>query len=90
VKVTEAQHRLLREIVESAYSKAIWRGSCTTCSKWPCLSREVGPDYLQRSLPTSAILWFGDSVNQKSTIMVRDSQEIRVVMTSAKTKYFTQ
>lgn len=27
-------------------------------SRWPCLSRVAGPDNLQKSLPTSAILWY--------------------------------
>lgn len=44
------------------YSKAVRTWSWVTISSWPCLSRRVGPDGLQRSLPASTILWFWDSV----------------------------
>lgn len=30
------------------------------CCRWPCMSREVEPDDLQRSVPTSDISWFCD------------------------------
>ena len=39
------------------YSKAIWTCSWATSSRRPCLSRGAGSDDLQRSLPTSTILW---------------------------------
>lgn len=35
--------------------------SCVTCSLWLCLSREVGLDNVQRSLPTLTALGFCDS-----------------------------
>lgn len=41
-------------------SKSIW--SRTTAVKWPCLSKEVGPEDVQRSLPIWAILWISLSV----------------------------
>jgi len=42
------------------YSEIIWTWSWTACSRWPCLSRDNGPNDLQRSLPTylSVILLF--------------------------------
>ena len=40
------------------YSKPVWTWSWTTGSRWPCLIKGVGPDDLQRSLPTSVSLWF--------------------------------
>ena len=43
------------------YPKAIWTWSWATMSKWLCLSRGVGSDDLQRSLPTSTILWCCES-----------------------------
>ena len=57
IRVTE--HRLPRHIVES-HSVEIFK-SCldrfwATSFRWPFLSRMVGPDDLQRSLQTSAIL----------------------------------
>jgi len=42
------------------YSRVVWMWSWATCSKWPYLSKDFGQDDLQRSLPTSAILWFCD------------------------------
>ena len=45
------------------YSEAIWTWFSVTCFRWPCLSRGVGEDDLQRSLPASAIEWFCDSGN---------------------------
>ena len=44
------------------YPEAFWTQSWATGSRWLCWSRGVGPDYHHRSLPTSAILWFCDSV----------------------------
>ena len=38
--------------------------SWMTCFSWPCLSRGLVLDVLQRSLPTSVILWFSLSVVQ--------------------------
>lgn len=32
---------------------AIW-----DCCTWPCFSKDMGPDGLQRSLPTTTVLWF--------------------------------
>lgn len=47
------------------YSRAIRTWSWASGSKWPCLSREVERDDVQRLLPMSAILmgmwWCGDS-----------------------------
>ena len=40
------------------YSKAVWTWSWVTGCRWSCLSSGVGPDDLQKSLPTSSILWF--------------------------------
>lgn len=41
---------------------AVWLGiptwSWAINSGWPCLNKGVGPDALQQSLPTPAILWF--------------------------------
>lgn len=34
------------------------------CMKWPCYRRVVGPDDLQRLLPTSAILRFYDRCHE--------------------------
>ena len=45
------------------YSRPSWTRSCAACCRWPCLSRRVGLDDPQRSLPTPTILWFCDSVN---------------------------
>ena len=39
------------------HSKSTWMKSCAVCSRWPCFSRGVGLDDLQRSLPTPTILW---------------------------------
>ena len=54
VRVTEHWHRLSREVVESPFVEIF--KSCLDGSTWPCLSRGVGPDDFQRSLPTSSIL----------------------------------
>lgn len=44
------------------YSKAVWTQFCVICqSRGICLSRKVGLDVLQRSLPTSTVSWFRDS-----------------------------
>ena len=40
------------------YSKAAWTWTWATGSSCPCLRNWVRPGDLQRSLPTSAILWF--------------------------------
>jgi len=55
--VTEHWSRLAREVVEPwRYSKAFWIWSWATSSRWLYLSRGVGPDGLQGSIATSAIL----------------------------------
>jgi len=59
VRVTEHWHRLPRKIVSLhpwRYSKAVWTWSWAAGSGCPHLSRGVGQDDSQRSLPTSAIL----------------------------------
>ena len=43
------------------YSKVVWTLSQGMCSSCPCMSRNVEPGDLQKSLPTST-LWFCDSV----------------------------
>ena len=48
------------------HSKAIWTWSWAPGSWWSCLSRRVGPDDLQGSLPNSAILWFCNSTKESS------------------------
>lgn len=50
----------LRSLQPHWYSKAIWTQSWAGSSRWPCLSKGVGPSDLQRSLPASTILWFYD------------------------------
>lgn len=54
VKVTELWHRLPRQVMESLHpwrpSKAIWARFWVITSRSPCLSTEVGPDDLRRSL----------------------------------------
>lgn len=40
------------------YSETVWTWSWTTCCRWPCLSRVVGSDALQRSLKVYTSLWF--------------------------------
>ena len=45
------------------YSRPAWTSSCAACCRWPCFGRRVGLDDPQRSLPTSTILLFCDSVN---------------------------
>lgn len=40
------------------HSKALWTQSGVTCSRTPCLSKEVGPDNPQCFLPKLIILWF--------------------------------
>lgn len=45
-------------------SEAIWDKVWAICSQWPCFSREVGQDNPQRSLPTSAIVWFCEDDEQ--------------------------
>lgn len=44
------------------YSNVIWTGSWAICPRWPYLSRGVETNDLQRSLPTSTILWFCNTV----------------------------
>lgn len=46
--VTEQGNRFSRELESPSlrYSKVIWM-SWTTCCRWPCLRKEVGPDNLQ-------------------------------------------
>lgn len=39
------------------YTIPAWMWSCASCSGWTCLSRRVGLDVLQKSLPPSNILW---------------------------------
>lgn len=68
MRVAENCHRLSREVMESPYpcrySKAAWTWSCAPGSRWPCLSRRIGPDDLQRCLPLSTTLWFCDKCSQ--------------------------
>ena len=42
--------------------EALWTWSWATCYRWSYLSRDVGPDDLQRSVPTPNILSLCDSV----------------------------
>lgn len=49
------------------YPKGIWPCFWATSSRWPCLSRGVWPDDLQRSLSTSNILWFYESSKLSSS-----------------------
>lgn len=62
VSVTMNCHRLCSEIMWSLcswrYLKATWPCSWMTSSGWSCLSGELGPDDLHKSIPTSTILWF--------------------------------
>lgn len=55
-------HRLCSWIMWSLcswrYLNATWTWSWVTSSRWSCLSRKLGPDDLQKSIPTSTILWF--------------------------------
>ena len=46
-----------------------WTRSCAACCRWPCFGRRVGLDDPQRSLPIPTILWFCDSVNEKTIIL---------------------
>lgn len=46
------------ESPSSKIYKNIWMWSWATSSKWPYLSRVVGQEDLQKSLPTSSILRF--------------------------------
>lgn len=59
--VTEPWHWLSREAGESL-SLGLFRSCLDTAqdasSGWPCLTGWFGPEDLQRSLPTSTILWF--------------------------------
>jgi len=55
------------------YSKAVWTRSGTTGSRWPCLSQGVGPDDLQRSLPTNwsaVIQWCSYNCFSDKTVTV--------------------
>lgn len=59
VRVTEHWSRFPREVAESPSLERIKNNHLDTvlmCSGWPCLSREVGLDDLQWSLPTLPIL----------------------------------
>ena len=47
----------LRSLHPWRYSNAIWTWSWATGSRWLCLSRQAGPDDLQRSLPISTTWW---------------------------------
>lgn len=60
-------NKLPRVVVESPsleISKGIWTWCWASCSKWPFLTREVGPDDLQWSLQASCILWFCEKNRQ--------------------------
>jgi len=46
-------------------SAAIWEWSWATGSTWPCLSRVVGADDLQRSVPTPTIQSFCDLLGER-------------------------
>lgn len=63
VWVTERLHTLPRELlIPCRYIKATWTRSWVMCSSRAFLSSGVGPGDLQRSPPTSPILWFSHSV----------------------------
>lgn len=72
-------HILFKDLsvgAESTFSKCVEdnktgmvdTSSWATFSSWPYLSRGVGLDDLERSLPTSMILWFCPSVAVHSTL----------------------
>ena len=44
------------------YSNSDWTWPWATCCSWPCFEQGGTPDDFLRCLPTSAILWFTDSV----------------------------
>lgn len=55
----------LEQVVQrgcGVYSKHDWTESWAPSSGWPCLSRGIGLDDLKRLLPTSALVWFRDSM----------------------------
>lgn len=61
VQVTEHWDRLPRGYRVSLLGdiqKLSEHGTCATYTRLPCLSRAVGPEDLQRCLPTLTILWF--------------------------------
>lgn len=43
------------------HSGLAWTHSCANYSKWTCFSRWVGPDDVERSLPSPTSLWFCES-----------------------------
>ena len=81
VRMTKHWHRLHREVMESS-SLEIFKTQLETVlgpsCRWPSLSRQVEPENFQRSLPTSTILGFWDSV----TARVREYEDIRVLSVS--------
>lgn len=52
----------LRKVCPWTYSNPGWTQLWVSCSRWLCLSMELGLDNLQRPLPTSAIQWCCDSI----------------------------
>lgn len=51
VRETEHWHREVMDLHPWGYSKTIWTESSAACTGWPCFSRGLGQDDLQRFVP---------------------------------------
>lgn len=60
-------------------SKATWTWSWATCSRCPFLSRKVGPDDFQKSLPTSTFLQFCNTEDCTSCMNVQHHNKMSSV-----------